>query len=253
LAEPELGPPSARGFGRNPRLILTVGLYGSASTWLYNVVRELLIAEHGEARVCATYSETVAGVIENRNAFGKYVVWKMHCGDAAWDVFADLARPTILLTVRDPRDAILSLVERFNTRVEVAANAVSRCCARALQCAEAGHPVLRYEDRFVDDPRLVRSIADYIGATVSEPVIAAVFARYTPDAVRCFAARIETLPADRQQGDDPTIDIFDRITQIHRGHIGDQRIGKWRERLNSEQQQKLAALFLPFLHRFGYD
>jgi len=101
----------------------------------------------------------VATVLENRQVLGRYTVWKMHFGEPAWDVFAQLADPTILLTVRDPRDAILSLVNRFNSRLEAAAQAVARCCNRALVCAHAGHPVLRYEDRFFADAGMVGAIA----------------------------------------------------------------------------------------------
>ena len=236
----------------NPRLFMTVGLYGSASTWMYNVVRELMIARHGEERVCATYSETVQAVLEDARALGKFVVWKMHYGDAAWTGFGDFARPTILLTVRDPRDAVFSLLDRFHTtRFDVAANAITHCCRRAMQCADAGHPLLRYEDRFFEQESTVRNIAAYIGTTVAKPVIAAIFARYTPEAVKAFADSVETLPPERLKGD-PKIDIYDTLTQIHRGHIGDRRVGKWRDKLNDRQQRELTAHFAPFLHRFGY-
>jgi hypothetical protein len=242
------------GWGRsrhNPRLIMTVGLYSSASTWAFNVVRELMIAQHGEARVCALYSDVIATVLENRQVLGRYAVWKMHFGEPAWDVFAQLTDPTILLTVRDPRDAILSLVNRFNSPFDAAAQAVARCCNRALQCAHAGYPVLRYEDRFFADSGAVGGIAEYIGAAVDAGTRERIFARYTTDAVRALAAQVEALPAQRVKGD-PAIDLYDDVTQIHRGHIGDGSVGKWRRQLTAEQQQAITARFAPFLQRFGY-
>lgn len=236
----------------NPRLFMTIGLYSSASTWLFNVVRELMIAQHGEDRVWATYSETVQAVLENRRAFGRFLVWKMHYGDTAWDVFADLARPTVLLSVRDPRDAIFSLTTRFKgTRFDVAANAITRCCRRAMQCADRGHPVLRYEDGFFEKASTVHAVAAYIGTQVEDTTVASIFARYTPEAVQAFAENLGALPPERLEGD-PEVDIYDTLTHIHRGHIGDRRAGKWLDRLNPQQQQDLTAHFAPFLQRFGY-
>jgi hypothetical protein len=248
------GSEAPAGWGRsrhNPRLIMTIGLYSSASTWAFNVVRELMIAQHGEARVCALYSDLVATVLDNRQALGRYTVWKMHFGEAAWDVFAQLSDPTILLTVRDPRDAILSLVNRFNSPLEASAQSVARCCNRALQCAHAGYPVLRYEDRFFADPAVVGTIAEYIGAAVDADTRARIFDRYSTGAVRALAAQVEALPAERVKGD-PAIDLYDEVTQIHRGHIGDGSVGKWRRQLTAEQQQAITARFAPFLNRFGY-
>lgn len=235
----------------NPRVIMTVGLYGSASTWVYNVLRELMAARHGEARVHAVYSDTVAKVLEDRKALGRYVVWKMHFGEPAFDVFAQFVDPTMILTVRDPRDSVLSLVNRFNTQLEAAVPAVARCCNRVLLCAGAGHPVLRYEDGFFRDMEILRGIATHIGASVAEDAMRRIFDRYTTEAVRRFAEHVEALPAERVKGD-PFIDLYDEVTQIHRGHIGDGSVRKWEWGLTAEQQQMLTAHFAPFLERFGY-
>jgi len=59
------------------------------------------------------------------------------------------------------------------------------------------------------------------------------------------------LPAERLKGD-PTADLYDEVTQIHRGHIGDGSVGKWRHQLTAEQQEALTAHFAPFLAKFGY-
>ena len=226
----------------NPRLVMTIGLYSSASTWAFNVVRELMIAQHGEARVCALFSDVVATVLENRQVLGRYTVWKMHFGEPAWDVFAQLADPTILLTVRDPRDAILSLVNRFNTPLEAAAHAVARCCNRALQCAHAGYPVCATRTVFFADPGTLGTIAGYIGTALDTDARARIFARYSTDAVRTFATQVEALPAARVKGD-PASDLYDEVTQIHRGHIGDGLVGKWRRQLTAGQQQAITARF----------
>jgi hypothetical protein len=230
---------------------MTIGLYSSASTWVYNVLRELMLAQHGEDRVFSIYSDSVATVIGEPRALGRYVVWKIHLGEPAWDVFAQFADPTVLLTVRNPRDAILSLVNRFNTGIGLATNAIIRCCNRVAQC-KGNHPILRYEDRFFETADSVRRIAEYIGVAVPDTVIDAIFGRYSTEGVRALAEQVEALPADRLTGD-PAIDCYDSMTQIHRGHIGDGRVGKWQHQLSEEQQRALTAHFAPFLARFGYS
>lgn len=236
---------------RNPRIIMTIGVYSSASTWLFNVLRELMIAQHGQNRVLAIYSDTVAKVIGDQQALNRYVVWKMHFGEPAWEVFAQFADPTILLTVRDPRDAVLSLVNRFNTSVQLAAKGVGMSCNRVLQCAQAEYPILRYEDGFFQNPETIRRVAEHIGVGPDGAVIDGIRDRFSTESVRAFAEQVTSLPAERMKGD-PTIDLYDEVTQIHRGHIGDGSVGKWRHQLTAEQQRAITDHFAPFLTRFGY-
>lgn len=251
-ALPAANAPASWGRSRhNPRVIMTIGLYSSASTWVFNVLRELMVAKHGEARVLAIYSDGVAKVLADQQALGRYIVWKMHFGEPAWEVFAQLADPTILLTLRDPRDAVLSLVNRFNTSVPMAAKAVGMSCNRFLQCAEAGHPILRYEDGFFQNPGTIRMIAEYIGVTVDEAAMERISDRFSTESVRAFAEQVPGLPAERVKGN-LTGDLYDEVTQIHRGHIGDGSIGKWRHQLSEEQQTAITDHFAPILTRFGY-
>lgn len=234
------------------RLIVTIGLYGSASTWAFNVVRELMLARYGAARVHSLYSDEVAKVMEDRQVLGRYLVWKMHFGDPQWDVLAQLADPSVLLTVRDPRDATLSLVNRFGTELPAAANAVARCCNRVLQGAIAGFPVLRYENGFFRDPATVRRIATYIGIEADDATVGTIFDRYATESVRTFAGNLEDLPPEQLKGDFAT-DRYDDVTQIHRGHIGDGSSGKWRRQLDEAEQRSLTAYFATFLRRFRYE
>jgi hypothetical protein len=46
--------------------------------------------------------------------------------------------------------------------------------------------------------------------------------------------------------------MYERLTQIHRGHIGDTRSDKWRE-LPEVTRGEITRLFDPFLRRFGYE
>jgi len=228
----------------SPRLIITIGLHSSASTWVYNTVRELMIAWYGGEQIAAIFAESAEEMIADASLAGRHVVWKTHHGGPHWEVFAWLSRATAVLSVRDPRDAAVSLMRRFAVDAKPAVQAIGRDCRRAMQCADAGYAVLRYEDGFFDDPATVGALARLIGAQASAEAQACIFERYRTEAVRAVAERISGAVGGLP---------FDPVTQIHRGHIGDGRTGKWREYLPPAQQREATEYFTPFLKRFGYD
>ncbi len=234
-----------------PRVVLTQGLYGSASTWVFNVVRELYLAAFGADGVLALYSDSVAKVLTHPELPARRVVWKMHRGEPEVDGFMELAGPAVLLSVRDPRDAALSLVERFKVAPPAALAAIDACCNRLLPWAERGYPVLRYEDGFFARPETVAAIAAHLRLPADAAAQQRIFATYESEAVRAAAASVASLPAERLEGD-ATADLYDRVTQIHRNHIGDRLVGKWRARITPEDQARLSGHFAPFLRRFGY-
>jgi hypothetical protein len=234
-----------------PRATLTLGVYGSASTWVFNVAREMLNAAYGSAQVAAYYADSMANLLTAPGVIGRYVVVKMHNGDASLAGFIHLAQPLLLLSLRDPRDAVVSMMARFAMPFAQAASGVGHSARVVLACAEMGFPVLRYEDRFFDRPETLDTLAGALDVTLSPEVKAEIFARYQTAAVRALAATVETLPAARLEGD-PAVDVYDRVTQIHRNHIGDGASGKWRTRLTPEEQRQLCADLAPVLAGFNY-
>jgi len=233
-----------------PRVVITLGLHGSASTWVFNVARELMVEAFGADAVLACFGGVGNEVLGERAVLGRHLVTKMH-GTPNVDVFAYLTDARVLVSVRDPRDAVVSLMRRFGSQFEPCARAIAQDCQYALLCAEAGHPVLRYEDAFFEDPAMVARIACHLGVTVSNAAAARIFGAYRTDAVRTFAATVPSLPPERLASNGKDL-LFDRVTQIHRTHIGDGRVGKWREVLAPEQQALFSRTCGPFLERFGY-
>lgn len=233
----------------SPRLIATVGLHGSASTWVFNVVRELVQAVVGADQVVALYAEEGGGVLAE--AAGRHVVLKSHHGGPGWEQLLWLARAPVLLSIRDPRDAAVSLVQRFRMPFAAAVQGLQRDCSLAIRLAEGGVVPLRYEDRFFDDPAAPARLARMLLLPLPAVVTDALFTRYRTDAVRAFAAAVPTLSDDRLVVV-PDTTMLDRITQIHRNHIGDARSGKWRELVDAPTAHALTVAFAPFLERFRY-
>ena len=83
-------------------------------------------------------------------------------------------------------------------------------------------------------------LAASLGLEISPAVIETIFATYATSAMRSRATEL----ADRGTA-------FDQVTQIHPGHIGDTRSGKWRN-LPEPTRIKLTQWFDTFLKRFGY-
>jgi hypothetical protein len=69
------------------------------------------------------------------------------------------AEARIILSVRDPRDASISMAQRFDVPLDDAVRWLANDCNRLVRLAAQGHLPLRYEDRFFDDPEAVARLA----------------------------------------------------------------------------------------------
>jgi hypothetical protein len=232
-----------------PPVVATVGLHGSASTWVFNIVRELMIAAFGADRVLAAYADKPADVPDEALGADKFLVLKSHQGSEELDAWLAAQSAPIVLSVRDPRDACLSMVQRFNARLGHAVHWLARDCNRLARLAARAHLLLRYEDRFFDQPAAVTQLAGVISLNPNPADIMPLFTRYQTESVRAFARSMEDLPPARIVA--ASHSVVDRVTQIHGTHIGDTRSGKWRD-LPAPVQAELTRVFSPFLDSFGY-
>ena len=229
-----------------PRIIATVGLHGSASTWVFNMARELTIAALGQERVLALYADEVARIPD---ADGRTLVIKSHHGSAGLDAWLGQAGALVLLSIRDPRDAAISMAQRFDAPLAHAARRLETDCARMRHLLAAGHPLFRSEHRFFDDPQAARRLARLLDLDLEPGVVDAIASNYRTEAVRLFTQGFGDLPPERLVTSGSI--VFDDVTQIHRTHIGDAASGKWRA-LDPAVQAELARRFEPFLAAWGY-
>ena len=233
-----------------PRLVATIGLHGSASTWVFNVARELMVAAFGADRVTSLFAEDAARVAIHEPS-RRHTIVKAHRGGNGLEALLWMARAPIFLSIRDPRDAFLSMAQRFKVPVAQCAAAVAADCGFVHRWADEGHLTLRYEDHFYKDPATVLHLANGLGIDVAPDVRQAIFDRYRTDTVRAFARTVADLPPDRLVVNPVTMN--DALTQIHATHIGDGQVGKWKTLLDDRKKADAAALFAPFLKRFGYE
>ena len=208
------------------------------------------MARFGEREVHAGHALAADDLLVETRPGDQHVIIKTHGFPAIAEVLQQ-HRAKVIVSVRDPRDAVLSLIERFGTVPDVALRGIARDCAAALACADAGFLTLRYENGFFKQPAAIRLIAKTLDLETDEATVDRIFTEYGTEAVRVFANGLKDLPADRLDGTGSF--RFDRLTQITNTHIGDGRVGKWRDRFDKAQQAGLTRFFASFLQRFGYE
>src|ERR1043165_7400891 len=237
------------------RLVVCAGLKSSGSTWLYNIVAEILRRGGPPSRRRSTgilqfYADSVDAFPEKGERASDIVV-KTHIPSRSLQFLTTFAAGHVLLTVRDPRDAIASVVQRFGHPFDGALEEISRgaeCMVRFLR--HYNPPVFRYERRFYDDPETVRVVCDLLRVRLPRAEIERIFAAYTRENVGRTIRKLQDKGVFGPKADP---DQFDPRSHWHPGHVGDLVIGKYREVLSPKQQRATIAAMDEFFRTFGYS
>ena len=238
--------------GAGPRgwpVVFAAGIYGSASTWVYNAIRLLFEQIPTLCPVHAGFADALAEFPEPLISPGSMVI-KTHQPDNAMLLFARATSALVVLTVRDPRDAVASMVQRFNQQADDSVPSMVMCAKRlALLAAMTRVLVLRYEDASNRSAETVQRIASFLDLVVAPTSVSAIADSLMPDKV---AADIAGMVKRGILGETPDISASDAVTQWHAGHLGDGRTGKWKEVLSERQAEKLIASLRSFCETYGY-
>jgi len=230
------------------KIILCAGLKSSGSTWLYNVVIRLLKETRG-GKTTAFYADKVA-LFPRGSEQAQFLVVKSHVPSEPLLFVTRLTRGRIFLTIREPRDSVVSLMQRFRYSFEAALKDVAEEAARIVEFSRARDVVLlRYEDRFHEDRKTIAEVAALIGVRAPKALQQKIFKALTPDAVK---RKIRNLKTQGVFGAAPKPEDFDPATHWHPGHVGDGRMGKYAEFLSAAQQEDVIAQTRDYCKRFGY-
>jgi len=232
---------------RAPLRILCAGMVGSGSTFLYNVAREILLCDPGLSTL-ATYADEWNPAFGNRH----HLLIKSHWGLRSLAPLAERGTLRTIGSVRHPGDCICSDMERFGFDFDFAAKRV----AFSLKFISALRPledtlIVRYEDRFASGTATTATLARLFGIRVGADRLAAISQTYSAAATRDYADKLQTLPKVLRSPDNAE-DFWCPTTQIHRGHIGKLRSGRWLE-LPDAQRRAIAELCAEDAAAFGYD
>jgi hypothetical protein len=216
-------------------LVWCAGIYASASTWTFNALRQLA---GREGEVASRFVNTMADT-EGLES-GRHAVKSHDLPPDAAERLASLAT-CIVVTTRDPRDAVTSLMRYQHFPFALALDWVGRAARFAAETSRRA-PVLtlRYEDGFCDLPATIAQLAAHAGIAADEAACAAIFAGLRRRAVEAEIARFPTRTDVRI--DPRSRDIDDPVTQWHRHHAGrDGAIGRWRHALTPDQEVEVRA------------
>jgi hypothetical protein len=228
-----------------------LGMYSSASTWTFNVVQQIAKSVAATGDVMPVF---VGDAIPDCDETQKTLVIKTHATEYE-QVLAKRAQ-AIIITIRDPRDAVASLMKHNKAPFDIALRATEASawtCARFATLEKSS--VFRFEDRFFDDPKTVERIAGLFPGTLAGDDSRRIFTQFRRDAVEEFIADMERLPTTFSQFNDVTgqWDVADAATGWHKHHAGrSAEIGRWRRDLSDLQALTVQQRMWPWMERFGY-
>ena len=222
-------------------IISCLGMQSSASTWVYNVVRAILKASDIEH---AAFMGETFGDLRKADTFGhRRAVIKAHRFEGGMTKLIQLAGRKLIISVRDPRDATASLVQRFGASVNNCAATTNRSIANIYSIAAlADHICFYYDDYFSESVENVAKICAYLELPLPDSTIGAIFEKYKADSVRSFIATIDGLPSDQKISESDN-DVADRDTQFHKNHMTDMKTGKWTSVFAGDDMRSLDGLF----------
>ena len=244
-----------------PRLVACIGLKSSGSTWLYNVIAQLLKAQETQKARRSPSRKAPAGVMQfyadsvesfpAKTEDASHIVVKAHVPSRSLEFLLNFNRAVVLLTVRDPRDSVTSVLQRFGHRFDDALREIAQGSEWLTRFAKTYHPpVLRYEDRFYEREDTVVEIARILNLRIPTVTLRRVFDTHTSAAVK---RRIRALEKKGAFGKTPHPDNFHPTSHWHPGHVGDLAIGKYAEFLSAKQQRAVLRATREFCRAFGYD
>jgi hypothetical protein len=224
-------------------LVITLGTQASGSTWLFNVVRALFACAN--RRIFSSSADDGVDALDRMPVNPGDVVLKSHSMDQRFLRIARLASAKLIVSTRDPLDSMVSQRERFAHSSKLAAVDLTKSFATIESLPEDMERLsFRYEDRFTACPSTIFEIARFLGLAVSPDQGVRIFRLLEPDAVKAsIAAREEGVAADTPRSLNAL--AHDPLAEWHPNHVGDGRVGKWRDRLEPATQIAVTGCLTP--------
>jgi hypothetical protein len=230
-----------------PIRVLAAGMVGSGSTFLYNVLREILSSGQSQPAV-ATYSDEWNPLF----AMHPRLVLKSHWGIRALTPQAERGLLKPVVSVRHPGDCVCSDMERFGYTFDYALQRVALSLAFCERLRTLQETMLfRYEDGFASSGRTAPGLAQLLGLRLPSEKLAEISSKYSAASVKAYAAGLDSVPGLMAGRDNPA-DAWCPTTQIHRGHIGKLIAGRWRD-LPADQRRRIDEACSEDASSFGYD
>ena len=225
------------------------GMFASGSTWLYNVALAVAAELDPRRRVAGRFVFDLRDT-DGLDRPGMLHVVKAHQARGGVARMAS-ASDAILVTLRDPRDAVVSLMQYQNFSFCRALLNVGHAAEACLLLGANPRAVtLHYELGFIDDPATIDGIAGHLGGALSNPARDAIFRSSRRPAVEALIARLGERPTTIVDRDG---DMYDLASHWHRHHAGRTgESGRWRRLLYPAQVQGIETTLRDWMACFGY-
>jgi glycosyltransferase involved in cell wall biosynthesis len=232
-----------------PRIFGCFGLHRSGSTWMFNLVREVCRTQGIEfVSLHRDWDENLPW-----NLLGtKLIVVKTHSPSASFQsLIANCSEPAVI-TVREPRDAVVSSMQRLpNTHAksfDEALKAIAHSAQTLTATARSRKiSVFRYEDSFVGNLETLNQIATLLDTSLLIEDQRAILSGLSLEAVRTKIKALEAAGTIRGE------EIWDQETHWHAKHVGDGKVGKFETVLSLAQQREVLERTREFCEHFGYN
>ncbi|MFC7692590.1 hypothetical protein ACFQY5_26455 [Paeniroseomonas aquatica] len=204
-------------------IVLCLGMQGSASTFTFNVVRDLLAA--GGGSVAGFEATGLAAVEAALRGCPDSVVVRAHTLSASLLALVAAAGGRFVVTTRDPRDCVASLRCRLGGDAACWAMDVARSLAAVGTVLQRpGIRPFAFEEGFAADPDIGPRLAAALGLSLDPQHARRVAAGWSPGKVGEVLAALA-----RQRKPDGAGFRSDPATGFNEAHLGDGRVGKWAE------------------------
>ncbi len=225
------------------------GMFASGSTWLFNVALAVAAELEPPLPVRGRFVFAPADAL-GLGAPGIRHVVKAHQARDGVERIAPAA-DAVLVTVRDPRDAVVSLMRYQGFSFARALLNVRRAAEACVLLGGLPQAVtLHYEAGFIDDPRTIDGVAGHLGGRIAPGCRDRIFRDTRRPAIEALIARLPERPTTIVDQDG---DLYDRASHWHRHHAGRDGVsGRWRRLLYPAQVHGIETSLGDWMALFGY-
>lgn len=224
-------------------------MQASASTWIYNVTLDLARLFISDQPVKGVFIPYRANLQQLQDP-GAISVVKSHGVDASTEAGLSARARVIIVSVRDPRDCVASLVKYHNIPFGEAVQDVQQAALTCARFAKDKRSIfLRYESQFTEKPETIDQIAAVFGHRLTEDQRNHAFQNSRREAIEKLINDLEQRPTAQRIGNV----IYDAERQWHKVHANRTgAIGKWRDIFTPRDIARIELRLAPWMREFGY-
>jgi hypothetical protein len=157
-----------------------------------------------------------------------------------------------ITTIRDPRDCVRSAYKNREQTFDYALKKIiGNLQAIDEFFVDKTSLLVRYEEMMADPLKQIDRIARYLGIKLADDSVNVIHRQTCPEAWEGTLKKLEEEAATT--GVTEIRKLRDNLTLIHHKHIGDQKIGRWKETFTEEQQTLLNNNLDPWIKALGYE